>query len=208
MKPLVILGAGGLGAEALWVARDVGEWDPVSFADDDVTKGGHSRGIPITGKIEAVYESMEPTWFYCAIGDNLARGRVFDRFMAKGWKPAKLVHPSVIMGPGVEIGDGCYVGAGSILGPDSSLGRGVVINCHVTVGHDSRMEEFTQACPGSRISGHCRVGAFAFLGSNATLRQGVRLGSGTTVAANSLVVRNVAEGMVIGVPARSMSLLS
>jgi sugar O-acyltransferase (sialic acid O-acetyltransferase NeuD family) len=200
---LIIIGAGGFGNEALWVARASGEWEVAGFADDDPALGSATHGLPVLGGAELICRTSEPGWFHCAVGNNAARGRVFEQFVACGWRPATLIHPSVIIAPNVHVGAGSYVGAGSILCPNAVIGsRSALINCHVTVGHDSRMGDFSQACPGVRISGSCIVGDFAFLGSNASVLPGMSIGARATVGANSVVVMRVGEGLtVVGVPA-------
>ncbi len=205
MKPLVIIGAGGLGSESLWVATEMGGWDCLGFADDDSSKGDSVYGKPLLGRVDAICDTMEPVWFHCAIGNNQVRARVFERFEAKGWAPASLIHPNVAVGPNVRIGAGSYIGAGCVLCPNASTGKGAVVNCQVLLGHDSMMGDFSQACPGVRVNGYCKVGEYAFLGSNASLRPGVSIGAGATLGANSLAIRNIAENtMAIGVPARTM----
>jgi len=205
MESLLIVGAGGLGAEALWAAHERGLWQVEGFVDDNPALGPRYAGLPILGGVSHVLESRAAGRFHCAIGKNSTRKRIAEQFLERGWKLVTLVHPSVIQAPGVTIGDGTYVGPGSILCPNAVIGAGVIINCHVSLGHDSLTGDFSQLCPGSRISGGCRIGELAFIGSNASLVQGVRVGANTTVGTNSLVVGNVGDNCtVIGVPARRM----
>jgi acetyltransferase-like isoleucine patch superfamily enzyme len=85
------------------------------------------------------------------------------------------------------------------------VGNHVIINTHVSVGHDSVLEDYSQICPGARISEGCRIGRQAFLGSNASLTPGVAVGCGAVVGANSHAVRTVPPGVtVVGCPARAV----
>jgi acetyltransferase-like isoleucine patch superfamily enzyme len=103
------------------------------------------------------------------------------------------------------IGAGTYIAPGCVVCPRAHVGNHVVINTHVSVGHDSVLEDYSQICPGARISGGCRIGKYAFLGSNASLTPGVAVGCGAVVGANSHAVRTVAPGVtVIGCPARAV----
>lgn len=207
MKELVIIGAGGLGIEALWAANDMGGWKCRGFVDDNSSKGPVFSGLPLLGTVSEVAASDSGGWFHCAIGKNDVRQRVSEEFQAAGWRSATLIHPSVLIAPGVEIGPGSYIGPGSILCPNAKLGLGVVINCHVSVGHDSLLGDFVQACPGVRVSGNCTVGELSFLGSNASLKPGVRIGQRVSVGANSFVINSVSDGRaVFGVPAKPIQL--
>lgn len=203
MNSLVIIGAGGLGKEALWVSRAMGIWDCRGFADD--RNSGEVDGAPVLGRVDDVVTSDSPAWFHVAIGNNEIRKKVSERFLASGWKAATLIHPSVVVAPSVRIGEGTYVAPGSVLCPFATLGAGVLINCCVSVGHDAVLGDYVQACPGVRISGNCKVGELAFLGSNAVLQPGIKVGARASVAAASFALRNVPDGeTVIGVPAKRL----
>jgi acetyltransferase-like isoleucine patch superfamily enzyme len=109
----------------------------------------------------------------------------------------------VILADDARIGVGTYIAPGCVICPRAQVGSHVIINVHVSVGHDSVLGDYAQLCPGTRISGGCGIGRYALLGSNASLSPGVRVGEGAVVGANSHAVRNVpARVTVAGVPAR------
>lgn len=210
MRKLVIFGAGGFGQEAIWVAESMNEelpeplrWEVLGYLDDDSTKVGQRfYGHPVL----AAPPDDRDLWFHCALGSNTAREAVASRLEARGWRPAALIHPSVVQAKFVEVGEGTYVGAGSILSPNARVGRHVIVNQRVSVGHDSLMEDFSQACPGSQINGFCQVLRGALIGSGASIRQGRSVGPRAVVGANSLAVMDVEPGTtVLGVPARLLS---
>ena len=218
-KALVIIGAGGLGTEFAWVAeesnaaadRDGGAcrpWQLLGYTDDASEKKGKALGrYPVHGTIVEAAEKFggQDVWFAVAIGDNAAREKLARAAEAAGWRPATIVHPSVIVAEDARIGAGTYIAPGCIVFPRAEVGKHVIINAHVSVGHDSALEDYSQVCPGARISGGCRVGRHAFLGSNASLTPRVEIGDGAVVGANSHAVRNVAPGVTaIGCPAREI----
>ena len=218
-KPLVIIGAGGLGTEVVWVAEEANRgavrsgspqpcWSVLGFVDSDLAKRGYQIGTYIVlGTVEetaAKFEGKE-IWFLCAVGDNNAREKMVRAAEAVGWKPATLIHPSAIISPDARIGAGSYIAPGCVVSPGAQVGSHVIVNFHVSVGHDSILEDYAQICPGARVSGGCRVGKSAFLGSNASLTPGVVVGDDAVVGANSHVVRKVAKGItVVGCPAQSV----
>ena len=217
-KSLVIVGAGGLGAEVVWVAEETNRgavrsgspypcWSVLGFADADLAKRGYQIGPHIVhGTVEetAAKFAGKETWFLCAVGDNSAREKMARAAEALGWKPATLIHPSAIISPDARIGVGSYIAPGCVVAPRTQVGSYVIVNFHVSVGHDSILEDYAQICPGARVSGGCHVGKGAFLGSNASLTPGVVIGDEAVVGANSHAVRNVAKGItVVGCPAQS-----
>jgi sugar O-acyltransferase (sialic acid O-acetyltransferase NeuD family) len=214
-RPLIIVGAGGFGTEALWVVNamnDSGQhdfiWEMKGFADDNPTlKGQIYCGHPVLGTSKEIADmSLPEMFFHCAISRNRQRKRVADLLEDSGLRPATLIHPTVVIAQDVSIGEGAYVGAGSILAPSARIGRHVLINTLAGVGHHSFLGDFCQLCPGAKVNGYCTVDKLAFIGSNAALQPGVTVGEGATVGANSFVVRRVEPHVtVMGVPARIIS---
>ncbi len=218
-RDLVIVGAGGFAPEGAWVAEDTNAanvlqgrkpaWNIRGFVAFDPSKFPPTLySYPVLGTLRDAAARFAGTdiFFTCMIGDNVMREEQAREAEGLGWKPVALVHPTVVMARETTIGDGAYIAAGSIISPFARVGAHVVINHHVSVGHDSVMEDFSQACPGVRISGRCFVGRSAFLGSNATLLPKSRVGERAVVGASSLVLRSVKpQTTVMGVPAKVVS---
>jgi sugar O-acyltransferase (sialic acid O-acetyltransferase NeuD family) len=216
---LVIVGSGGLGTEFTWVANEMNTmaavngvagrpWQILGYADDAPEKRGQQNGgYPVHGTIQETAEKFlgQNIAFAVAVGDNQARKRLAIAAEAFGWHPAALVHPSVILAGDVTIGAGTYIAPGCVVCPRAQVGNYVIVNTHVSLGHDSVVEDFSQICPGARVSGGCHLGKGAFLGSNSSLTPGVTVGDEAVVGANSHAVRKVRAGStVVGCPAREL----
>jgi sugar O-acyltransferase (sialic acid O-acetyltransferase NeuD family) len=217
MRQLVIIGAGGFGQEAIWVAESMNpalaeteRWEILGYLDDNPERDGQEfYGYRVLGRPSEGARKGRETWYYCAVGNNTSRAQLAARLDDLGWRAATLVHPSVIQARYTSIGEGTYIGAGSIVSPNARIGRHVIINQRVSIGHDAVMDDFSQACPGAQINGRCRVGRGALVGSNASLLQDKRVGDNAVVGANSQVVRDVETGTTVcGVPARRISPLA
>jgi sugar O-acyltransferase (sialic acid O-acetyltransferase NeuD family) len=215
VKDLVIIGCGGFGAEAAWVAEEMNQasanaplWNLLGYADDDPEKiGSENYGFRVLGNAEAIAHQHEgkEIWYFCAIGNNAVREKVTNRLDQLGWQAATLIHPSVVRAKNAVVGHGTYVGAMSVLAPNSVIGNHVIVNLHVSIGHDSNIEDYANICPGAQINGFCKVGRGSLVGSNASLVQGRQVGSNANLGANSLAINSVPENRtVIGVPAREM----
>jgi hypothetical protein len=149
-RELVIIGAGGFGVVAAWVADEINAiaskhvpavpWDVIGYADCDAAKRGTQRaGRTVYGTIEEVGRDFHGhgLWFFCAIGDNGIRAKMVRRAEELGWKPATLVHPTAILASTVEIGAGSYIGPASVISVNAKIGAHVIIDMHVSVGHDA-----------------------------------------------------------------------
>jgi sugar O-acyltransferase (sialic acid O-acetyltransferase NeuD family) len=215
-RRLLIIGAGGLGTEFAWVASEMNGasrgntggcalWEILGYADDDPGKKGQIfRGCIVHGTIQDAFAKFgcEDIGFAVAIGSNKTRECVAALAEELGWTAETLVHPSAIVASTAEIGGGSYLAPGTVVCPGASVGRHVIINTHVSVGHDSLLDDFAQICPGARVSGGCRVERGGFLGSNASLAPRVVVGEGAVVGACSLVLRKVRpRTTVLGCPA-------
>lgn len=202
---LVIVGAGGLGLEALWAARAMDGWQVLGFADDDAAKVGTIHGgEPVVGLAGEIARRLGiDVGFLLAVGDNRLRRDLAAALGAQGLKPASIVHPTARLGPGVVLGQGCYLAPGVTLAPYSVLGDHVIVNTNAVIGHESRVGSFSQVCPGAVVSGQCRLGEGCYVGSNAALQPGVQVADWGRVAACSFATVHVEAGQtVLGNPAR------
>jgi sugar O-acyltransferase (sialic acid O-acetyltransferase NeuD family) len=215
MKKLIIVGAGGAGIEALWVAHRMNAsarepiWKIAGFIDDNPELAGTSiENVPVIGTVAQFMKesALGECSFHCAIGNNRQRQRVALILEAANAIPATLVDPTSVIADTSSLGGGSYVGPYSVLAPHSRVGRHVLINSQVGVGHHAQVGDFAQLCPGARLNGGCRLDTGAFLGSNAAIHPGIIIGEGASIGANSYVIRSVKPRFVMmGVPARIVS---
>jgi sugar O-acyltransferase (sialic acid O-acetyltransferase NeuD family) len=211
-RPLVIVGAGGLGREVLVLLRQLNEaganWDMRGFYDDQPPTEPTVAGLPYLGTIEALNQVAEPLAVAVAVGSSASRATVVGRLTSAQLSFPVLVHPGVRLAAyqRLALGAGCLIQQGCILTCDITLGRFVLLNLGCTVGHDAVLEDFCSLMPHVNIGGGAQLGAGTYLGTNATVIQAVRVGAGATVGAGAVVVRDLPAGVTaVGVPARSMS---
>ena len=212
MRNIVVCGAGGFGAEAMWGLEEMNRrrassdrWNILGYVDDDVSKKGSVfygyKNLGSPDEIASMHDGT-PLWFYCAVGCNRTRSELAARLEGYGWRAATLIHPSVIVARDIIVGEGTYIGAGCIVCPNAVIGRHVLVNNRAAIGHDSRLGDFSQICPGGQVNGACTIGEGAFVGSNASVYPGKKVGEWASVGANSHVLRSVKPGATVsGVPA-------
>jgi len=201
MRKIIIVGASGFGAEVLWVINRINSvkpaFDVVGFCDDASDKqAGEFAGIPLVGSVDQVCCNYSNLFFFCAIGDNRIRKKVFEKFLDAGNTPVSIIDPSAVISPDAVIGDGSYIGVGSVVSVGSFIGGGTIINHRVTVGHDVAMGDFTQLCPGVAVSGGVSLGEGVLFGSNACAIPCKSIGDWAIVGAGSVVISNMQDGEV------------
>jgi sugar O-acyltransferase (sialic acid O-acetyltransferase NeuD family) len=196
MKRIVIAGAAGFGREIAWVLRRM---DPEvrldGFCDDDPARAAEAElCAPYLGTVAEALSRCGDAGFFCAIGSNPIRRKIFAMFDAAGVACVTVVDPTAVIAPGTVLGAGTFVGAGAVVSTGCALGRGCIVNHAVTVGHDVTAGDFVQLCPGVRVSGGCRIGAGALLGSNSCTIPGRTMGAWSTLGAGCVLLRDLDEG--------------
>ena len=205
--PVIILGGGGHAkvlVEAL-LANDAiiaGIVDP-----DQSLHGTKILGVPVVGgdEVVAAYPCAEVQLVNGIGSVKVPRTRLelFERFSARGYIFATVVHPSAVIASDAELGEGAQVMAGTVIQPGSRIGRNAIVNTKASVDHDCLIGDHVHLAPGVTLSGEVTVGAGTHVGTGATVIQGVRIGSGSMVGAGALVLKDVPDGVTaMGVPAK------
>jgi acetyltransferase EpsM len=204
-KKLIIVGAGGAGAEALMVAQRMEGWEILGFADDaGVPEVKRAHPMRVLGSIDSVASQFAGggAYIHLASGRNELRMRWALLFESRGFPAATLIDPSAALSDSAILGDGCYLAPFVFVGPDAAVGRHVLINTGASVGHDSIVGDYGQISPGGRLCGGAQLGIGAFVGSNGVVTPRVRVGAWSVVGAASLVARDLPDNFsAIGVPA-------
>jgi sugar O-acyltransferase (sialic acid O-acetyltransferase NeuD family) len=206
-KPLIIYGAGGLGREVLSIVRGSDLWDPMGFIDDSIARGTVIGGIKVRGTSKDINAYPEPVHVIIALGDPIMKEEVVSRIHNPNVIFPVVIHPSAIIqdASSVTIGAGSIISAGCILTTDIRIGRHVLINLHVTVGHDGVIGDYSSIMPGANIAGEALIGAAVLVGSGANVINRVSIGDKAVVGMGSVVLRSVERGVTVaGVPAKAL----
>lgn len=207
--PVIVVGAGGHGAvvaDALLCAgrRVIGFVDP-----DPALRGATLLGLPLIGDDAALAARDRATVVLAnglgGIGDGSGlRRRLQERLAAEGWRFCTVTHPSAVVSPHARLMEAAQVLAGAVVQAMAWIGPGAIVNTRAVVEHHAVVGAFAHVAPGAVLCGRVEVGADSHVGAGAVVRQGVRLGDGVVVGIGAAVLKDVASGVVAGVPARDM----
>jgi len=206
LRRLFIVGAGGFGRELeAWLGRTPeGErdWRIEGFLDDNPDAlAGCPSDYPVIARLDSFRFSAEDL-VVLAVSRPQAKRAVVERLEGRV-EFLTFLAPDLVTGKGVRIGRGSVVGMNCMLTTNVEVGEFVTINCHSSIGHDSRIGAYASLMGHAMVSGKCRLGEDAYLGAGATLIQGIRVGDRAVVAAGAVVFRNVKPDVtVVGNPAR------
>lgn len=212
LKPLIIVGAGGLGREVAWLISDINrdqeKWNFMGFADD----GAHTKTVedyPIIGPVSAVMEMRPRPWVAIAIADSRVRAHFFSMFDEAGVPIATLIHPSAALSEHVSVGKGSIICTGAVLTTNVRLGVACILNPGNFIGHDTELGDFVSLMPMASIAGEVRVGTGCFFGMNSCVINKKNIGNWTTVGAGAAVISDLPSySVAVGVPAKIVKNLS
>lgn len=211
LLPLIMLGAGGHAKVLLSLARASG-LNVIGICDPALEQQAVAqwRGIAVLGGDE-VLDSVDPAsvgLVNCVgqlVGSSI-RGRIFDRFKARGFSFPALVHPTAWIDPSVVLNEGAQVMAGAVVQADVIINCNSIINTGATLDHDCRIGANVHVAPGATLCGNVVVEDRAFIGSGATVIQGITVGEEAVVGAGVVLVRDLAPRLILIGPAARASI--
>jgi sugar O-acyltransferase (sialic acid O-acetyltransferase NeuD family) len=211
---VVVYGTGGHGREtALLIASmiDAGApWRLLGFLDDNVARHGDVIGaLPVLGGAEFLAHRRGLIDVALGVGNPRARRALVERLRPMTRAFPVLIHPEVPRFDRVRVGEGVQIHAGTILTTDIVIGAHVILNRHVDVSHDCRLDDFATLAPAVTLAGNVHVAAGADLGARSTCIPGVTVGAWTTIGAGAVVTRDIPDGSTaVGVPARLLAVVA
>ena len=206
LKPVIIIGAEGLGKAAL----DIFESNNTTvYCFLDENEKLHETEI---GEV-SVLGSPEDDGFLKFIGHKC------DAFVAiedieyrkemvallkdkRKVMPANAIHPSAIISTRATLGYGNLIATKSIISTGVEIGHHCLIHAGCLVDYDSKIADFVQVGAGSIINAGVEIEEGAFIGSGVTIVGGIKIGRNARIGAGSVVIKSVNEGeTVFGNPA-------
>ena len=141
-----------------------------------------------------------------SVSSTALREQTYDRFKAKGYFFASVMHPYATIASDVRLSDGVQIMAGAILQPGSSVGANAIVNTGAIIDHDCVVGTHAHIAPGVVLSGSVRVGSGAHIGTGACVIQKVSIGARSVVGAGAVVIDDVPSSVtVVGVPAKMLT---
>lgn len=197
-RRLVFVGAGDLGREILgWMLHanpSLSSEAKLCFIDDNIDHMS-AAGLSLTslGSIEDFFPQPEDEVVF-SIANPLTRKHIVSNLTSRNCNAASFVHPSVIRSLTSVLGTGCILLPYSILSENAHVGDFSIVNCHSSVGHDTRIGSFVTISSHVDITGHCVVEDEAFLASGSRILPGKRVGVRAVVGAGAVASRSVPDG--------------
>lgn len=208
-RPLLIIGAGGLGREVLETVRyavaDGFPWSIVGFLDDHPARHGSMvGGVPVLGPSDEVHGHADAAVIVCVASSHTpdSRALLVKRLALDPVRFATIVHPSVVVPGSCSLAEGSILLANTVLTADVEIGRHVVVMPQSTLTHDVRIEDFATLASGVRVGGSVTVGEAAYVGAGVMVRENLSIGARSVIGMGAMVTKPVPAGQTwCGVPA-------
>lgn len=208
-KEIAVFGAGGFGLEVVMLIEHINEktnaWEIIGFFDDGIDPGEVINDYPVLGGINELNQWERKLSIVFALGLPRTKKAVFEKIRNENISYPILIHPNVIIGRSkyVSIGGGCIITAGNIITTNISIGKHVILNLACTVGHETKIGDFSSFMPSCNISGQVDIGVATFWGTGAKVINGMKVGNNVIIGAGSVVINDIIDNVTVaGVPAK------
>lgn len=205
--PVIIIGAGGHGAEVAAYILDQGL--PLLGAVDDGKQPGSWQGTQLLGglaDLSAICAAHAQVRYVTAFGSNALRRKIVQHIESLGitnLQPTTLQHSRAWTGLGVQIGGGTLLAPQSLVTTRAMIGRHCILNVKASVSHDCVIGDWCNLNPGATLCGDVQLGEGCYIGAGATVIEKVKIGAWTVVGAGAIVTQDLPDGVTaVGIPAR------
>ena len=175
MKNIVIIGAGDLGREVVWLIEDINKIKPtylvLGFLDDYKYKdGGEFYGYKVIGDIGALEKIAKetPVSAVIAIQDGDARRRIVEEHPDfDSWET--IIHPT------------------AVIASTSPVGKGSVIFPHVTVSVNTKIDDFVLLYIHAVICNDCNISKYVSVMFGTMIGERVDVGKACNLSAGCII---------------------
>lgn len=213
IKPIVIVGAGGMGRDTQWLIERINEEDQLykilGYIDDGIEKDTIIDGYKVLGgmKILEDYDQDEKLAVAFAIGNAKIREKLVLKCLKnpKLWYP-NLIDPSVISSERVQLGQGNIICTSVIMTTNIRIGNFNLICNRSIVGHDDEIGDYNTIYPGVLLSGDVHLTTETEIGTGSQIIQGTRITDQVIAGAGSTIIRDIeTPGTYVGTPVRRVN---
>jgi sugar O-acyltransferase (sialic acid O-acetyltransferase NeuD family) len=211
-EKLVILGAGGLGREVMFLLAGINakikRYDILGFIDNTPDlQGKKINNFPVLGDNSWLINYPDKINVVVAVANSKARRQIVEKLCDnKNISFPNIIADDVIYSDTVNIGKGCIISFSSILTVNISIGDFVIINGNCGIGHDVIIQDFVTLYGNVNVSGNVSIGTGVEIGVGTRIIQNKKIGDNAIVGIGSVVIRNVPSNCtVFGIPAKPIS---
>ena len=212
MKNIVIIGAGDLGKEIVWLIEDINRVRPeyviLGFLDDNEAKDGREfYGYRVLGgsdRLEAIAEKT-PLCAVIAIQDGTVRKTIREAHSGfTAWQ--SIIHPAAVIAPSSTVGKGSIVFPHVTVSVDTTLGAFDLLYINAAVCNDCKIGDYVSVMSGASVSERAEIGDECFLAAGSTVYPHKRLGCRVNVGVEATASKDYTDGAEVSEKGAGFSL--
>ncbi len=199
MKNIVIMGAGELAKEVVWLIEDINRIEPtwviLGFLDDTKEKGTVCYGYPVLGAMHELETLQKRSKFYSVIAlqNGRDRARILEEHLDfKYW--TSIIHPSAVIAPESSIGTGSIIFPQVTVSVDTNIGKHCLIYLHAVICNDCNIEDYVSLMSGVSLAEHVQVGRESYVSAGCNVYPHISIGAFSRIAVGTTVEEDVCDG--------------
>ena len=169
-RPVVIVGAGGLGKEIACLISNLTNFYVQGFYDDGLAQGEMVLGkYEVLGNIQSLMEIQTDVSVVIAFGNPKMRKKCWEALQENvNIHFPNLIHPNALImnAERIQWGKGVIVLPLAVLTTDLSIGDNVVVHTGASIHHDVSVGDHSVIMPGARLVMSEQFAEASFIESN------------------------------------------
>ena len=201
---LGIIGSGGFAREVLKLSLDIKKQKDIWFNEIYFVELDDFYTTKTVDKIKVLKFSecnLDKMSFVIAVSDPILKNKIYNE-LPQNINFTSLISPLSFIASDTKFLNGLIVMPFSYISCNVRLGKHIHINSHCTIGHDTKIGDFSTTACSVMISGHNNIFDFCYFGMNSSTKQGISICKNVTIGLNAGVVKSIEiPGTYIGTPA-------
>jgi sugar O-acyltransferase (sialic acid O-acetyltransferase NeuD family) len=141
---------------------------------------------------------------FVAIGDNLIRSKIFNKFKKnKNFEWISIISKKALLQKNIKIGKGTLVMPGTVINTGAIIGDNCIINSSCVIEHDCFIGNNSNLCPGVVLGGNTKIGINCFIGMSACVSDNIIIQENTIIGAKAFMnINSIKNSKYFGIPAK------
>ena len=203
MKEVIIIGAGGHGAEIdeyiIYSQKKCKEklLNVIGLLDDNpVNYKNYKFSAPLLGGVKD--HIVRRNCHYIMGIANLQYRKMFvEKFSKEGADFITFIHCDAYISESAKIGKGVVIAPNVNVGPNVKIGDFSFLNSRSSMGHDTEVGKYNFISPNVCFSGFTIIGDENLFGINSATIPGIKVGNRNKIAAGMVLDKNVDDDSVV-----------
>mgnify|MGYP006190245397 CR=1 FL=1 len=197
---MLIIGTGGMAREVAGIIEYDHPYNQLYFFNN-IDKDTHLLWdkYPIYHSEEEILTHFKTNGnqFISCIANPLIRQRITEKIEQMGGVPGNAISYRSDISHFATFSTGIVVQPACVVASDVEIKKGVFLNAHAIVGHDSIIGEYASLGPGCRILGGVQIGSHSYIGCNSVIMPGVKIGSKVRIGVGKIIDQDIPDNSKI-----------